>query len=265
MSKQTLLEMTQDILNDIDGDFVNSIFDTEESEQVAQIIKSTYRAMMSNRNWPHTARLISITPSSDSERPTHMSINEDIKELISIYYDKKKAGETKLRYLPVEYLPPDRFLIYTNRRNSDISFNSIITDPTGVKIIIQNNKAPEYYTSFDDNTILFDSFDNAVDSTLQASKIQARAYTIPEFSMLDDFVPDLPSEAFSALIEEAKSKAAAKIAQKEDVKAEQESSRQNRWLSRKAWRVSANDIYPDNYGRKRNRYQQRDSTFRRDE
>ena len=42
MAKMTLLAMVQDILNDMDGDEVNSISDTVEAEQVAQIIKTTY-------------------------------------------------------------------------------------------------------------------------------------------------------------------------------------------------------------------------------
>ena len=54
--KMNLLEITQDILNDMDGDEVNSIDDTFESAQIAQIIKSTYYAIISNRNWPHTRR-----------------------------------------------------------------------------------------------------------------------------------------------------------------------------------------------------------------
>jgi len=46
MAKMTVLEIVQDILNDIDGDEVNSIDDTLESEQVAQIVKSTYDAII---------------------------------------------------------------------------------------------------------------------------------------------------------------------------------------------------------------------------
>jgi len=51
--KLTLLEIVQDIMNDMDGDEVNAISDTIESQQVAQIVKTTYLEMMANRNWPH--------------------------------------------------------------------------------------------------------------------------------------------------------------------------------------------------------------------
>ena len=62
--QMTLLEMVQDILNDIDSDPVNSIDDTEESVQIAQIIKTSYFALSTNRNWPHQKKLIQQLMSS---------------------------------------------------------------------------------------------------------------------------------------------------------------------------------------------------------
>ncbi len=47
----------------------------------------------------------------------------------------------------------------------------------------------------------------------------------------------------------------------QDIKSEQEATRQQRWLSRKDWTVAGGIRYPD-YGRKRNRYASRDATFR---
>ena len=46
MPKLTLLDMTQDILSDIDSDEVNSISDTPDSLQVAGIIKSSFYDMI---------------------------------------------------------------------------------------------------------------------------------------------------------------------------------------------------------------------------
>ena len=260
--KMTLLEIVYDILNDLDGDQVNSIDDTFESEQVAQIVKSTYFAMLSNRNWPHTRQTIQILPSGDDALPTHMNIQEDIKELCFINYNKVKDGETRKLYKPVKYLYPDDFLRVVNRRNNDNSDIDVITDPTGVELLIKNDTAPTYYTSFDDETLVFDSYDVVVDSTLQQSKVQAQAYIMPQWSQVDDFIPDLPSEAFTALLEEAKSRAMFKLKQVQDIKAEQEANRQQRWLSRKARRVEGGIRYP-NYGRRA--FGTRDATFRQED
>lgn len=261
--KYTLLEIVSDILSDMDSDYVDSINDTDEAAQVAQIVKTTYQAMMSNRNWPHTAVALNIIPSANNLLPTHTTLPDNVKELISVYYDVKKFGETRLNYKQIKYLDPDDFLRYTNQRNNDDVNCDVIQDPSGVKILIMTNKAPEYYTSFDDETMVFDSYDSEVDSTIQANKTQVRAYTIPVFEMIDSFVPDLPDEAFAALIEEAKSKAMFKLKQTQDIKAEQEANRQQRWLSRKAWKVHEKDLYPYSYGRKHARGRRKDPTFRR--
>ena len=248
MSKKTLLEIVVEIANDIDTDSINSINDTIEAQQIAEIVRSTYQAIMSNRNWPHTKKLVQITPSGDNLKPNIMTIDEKIKELISVYYNKAKQGETRLRYEPVKYIEPDDMLRLMYGLNSDETNVTTVDGDNGQVWLIRNDLQPRYFTTFDDNTLVFDAYDSSVDSTLQASKTQVRAYVVPVFTVADDFIPDLPEEAFTYLIEEAKSKAAYKLAQKPDEKAEQESRRQNQWLSRKAWRVSGGVKYP-NYGR----------------
>jgi hypothetical protein len=257
--KMTLLDIVQDILNDMDGDEVNTIDDTIESAQVAQIVKSTYFAMLSNRNWPHTRQAIQITPSGDSALPTHMVVQQTIKELCFINYNKVRDGETRKLYKPVKYLYPDDFLRVTNRRNNDVNTVDIITDPTGVELLVRNDIPPTYYTSFDDELLVFDSYDNLVDTTLQQSKVQAQAYVMPEWVHTDEAIPDLPMDAFTALLEESKSRAMLKLKQVQDIKAEQEASRQQRWLSRKARVVNGGIRYP-NYGRRG--FGARDVTFR---
>lgn len=261
--KYTLLEIVGDILSDMDGDYVNSINDTDEAMQVAQIVKTTYQAMISNRNWPHTSRAINITPFADNLLPTHTTLPSNVKELISVYYDVRRNSQTRIDYQQIKYLDPDDFLRLTNQRNSDDPNCMIVIDPTGVKFLIMTNKAPEYYTSFDDNTMVFDSYDSSVDSTIQANKSQIRAYIIPDFEMEDSFIPDLPDEAFVALIEESKSKAMFKLKQVQDIKAEQEANRQQRWLSRRAWKTHEKDLYPYSYGRKNAKGRRKDPTFRR--
>lgn len=246
------------------SDAVNSIDDTDEALQVAQIVQSTYEAMIDNRNWPHTKRLINLIPSNDSLLPTHMSVPENVKEVISVYYDRRKNGETRYLYQEVKWAEPDDFLRYINNRNNDNTNVLVIDDPSGIRLLIYNDKAPTYYTSFDDVNLVFDSYDSTVDSTLQSNKTQVRVYIIPEFEMVDDHIPDLPSEAFSALVEEAKSTCMLRLKQMQDVKAEQTANRQHKWLSRKAWTVNGGIKYP-NYGRGRKQTSQRDPTFRNED
>ena len=264
--KMTLLELVADVLNDMDSDEVNSIDDTTESEQVAQIIKTTYYAMISNRLWPHLRRGIQITSFSDKALPTHMRIQDEIQELNFINYDSAKVDDVRKRYLKIKYLTPDEFLHKTNQENDSLPEVDVVEDPSGIDVIVRNDRAPQWYTSFDDSVVVFDSYDSEIDTTLQESKVQAQAYVVPSWSATDSFIPDLPDNAFIALLEEAKSKAMFKLKQMVDSKAEQEAGRQQRWLARKARRIAGGIKYPDYSRRSRKGRGRLDSepTFRQD-
>lgn len=264
MAKLSLLELTQDILNSLTSDEVNSISDTPDSVQVAQIIKTTYDAFIANRNWPHLRRLIQLLPSGNALLPTHITVQDSIKELSFINYDcAKLADGAKKIYKEMKWKEPDDFLRYVNMRNStDANVLSIIDPTSGVYLLIRKDQAPTYFTSFDDNTLIFDSYDSAVDSTLQQHKFQAMAFVNPTWTHNDNFIPDLPEEAFPGFLAEAKSTASLELNQIANQKAEQTAQRQQTWLARKAWRVNGGVKYP-NYGRHGSRH--RDPTFKRDD
>lgn len=246
--KYSLLDMVQEILNDMDGDEVNSIDDTVEATQVASIVKSTYFAMMSSRNWPHLRKSIQLIPTTNLAQPTHMYVKEDIKELDFINYDTRKTGETRAKYLEMKWREPEDFLRITNAYNIDADNVQSVVDDSQLDLQVMNDRAPTLYTSFDDKTLIFNAYDSERESNIQSTFVQSMAYIMPSWTGGDDFIPDLPDEAFSALIEETKSRASLKLRQIADNKSEQESRRQQRWLARKARRVSNGIIYP-NYGR----------------
>ena len=85
----TLLEMTQDILSDMDSDEVNSINDSVESLQVAQIIKTTYYNIIDGRDYDFLYELFQLDASGTSSRPTHMKLPENIIDLKYIKYNCK--------------------------------------------------------------------------------------------------------------------------------------------------------------------------------
>lgn len=249
--KMSLLEIVQTILSDMDGDEINSISDTEEAEQVASHVKSVYRALVSNAEWPHTRRAVALVPNSDNNYPTHMTVKEELKQLISVNYNKANLGDTRKLYRPVSYLDPDDFLRKINYRDNTKSNVEVITDYSGIELLIVNDKSPDYYTSFDDVVIVFDSYDKSVDSSLQQSKLQAQGYIIPDFTISDSFVPDLPSDAFSLLVERSTERAQFKMRQFEDMVSGREAQKQSRRMSRKAWTVNGGIKYRD-YGRRKN-------------
>lgn len=247
--KKSVLKIVQDILNDMDSDEVNSIDDTIESQQVASILEQTYYEMMGNRNWPHTRKLFQLEPSGDLDKPNYLRLPEGLKELVFFKYEKQKDGDTKTVLQDVKYKEPEDFLNFISSRNSDNDNVTEVIDTGGSKILIYNNAAPQYWTSFDDTYLVCDSYDRSVDDTLRKAKTQALGYIIPQFLKVDDFIPDFPIDAFPAYIEECKSTAFYTLKQTINQKSEQKASRQQRWLARKAWRAHGGVQYQD-YGRK---------------
>lgn len=247
--KYTLLEMVQDILSDMDSDEVNSIDDTVEAQQVAQIIKTCYFEMIANRNWPHLRKLIQLDPSLDTTRPVYLKIPEEVKELEFLRYDITKADKVNQEWRTLKYKEPIEFLDYVSTRNSSNDNVVKITDHSGVELLIVNDLAPTYWTSFDDVHLIVDSYDKEVDDTIKKSKTAACVYINPSWERMDESVPNLPIEAFPALLEEAKSTAFLALKQMANQKAEQKAKRQQSWLSRKAWTAKGGIQFPD-YGRK---------------
>jgi len=248
MAKMTLLEMTQDILSDMDSDEVNSINDSVESLQVAQIIKTTYYNIIDGRDYDFLYELFQLDASGTSSRPTHMKLPENIIDLKYIKYNCKTLTDTKDKYLKIKYLMPEDFMEVVDKRNSSKSNVTVVTDPTGISINVMNDKAPEYFTSFDDENLVFDSYDSQVDTTLQNNKTQCHGKRSVAFTLLDSFTPDLPVQMFSYLLAEAKSTAFVTLKQMANAKAEQVSVSQKRRMSQDAWRVK-NGIHYPNYGR----------------
>lgn len=259
--KMTLLELVQTILSDMGGDEVNSIDDTVESAQVASIVRNTYNSMVTTRMWPHMRKLIKLIPYGDSEKPTHMKMPERLCELISIKYESSRDGSPRKDYRDVKYLDPEDFLRYIYSRNTSDENTISVFDPSGAELFILTNCSPTYVTSFDDVTMVFDSYDSVLDDSLQASKIQCFAYMLPEWNHTDKFVPDLPAEAFQSLLQSSKNYAFSTLSQRFDSPSATEARRQSTWLSRKAWRAAGGIKYP-NYGR-RSGGRPKDPTFRK--
>ena len=249
MAKMTLLAMVQNILSSLDADEVNSIGDTIESQQVAEVIRTCYFEMMGNRNWPHLKKLTQLDTSNDVTKPNYLKLPERLKELSFFKYEQTSASNNTVGYNDVKYLHPDEFLRMVSSRNVSNTDMVSVTDYSGVKLYIRNDKAPSYWTSFDDVYLVTDSYDSSVDDTLKGTKTQCVAYLEPTWTHDDSFIPDLPGEAFAALLEESRSTASIDIKQMVNQKSEQKAGRQQRWLARKAWRAHGGVRYED-YGRK---------------
>lgn len=249
MAKMTLLEMVQDILSDMDSDEVNSINDSTESLQVAQIIKSTYYNIVDGKDFPWLKEMFQLDATGGASRPTYMTLPSTIIDLDWVKYNTKKVTDTKDKYTKVEYKLPEDFLDITDKRDSSAANIQVITDPSGIKVNVYNDRGPMYFTSFDDETLVFDSFDSGIDSYLQNSKSQCYGKRSVIFTMSDLFTPDMPVQMFSYLLNEAKSACFLTLKQLPNSKAEQNSISQKRRMSQEAWKIKKGVSFP-HFGRK---------------
>ena len=252
MARLTLLDMTQRCLRHIASDKVNSINDTEESVDVANLIRDVYFDMMANSDWPHLRDAINLTGLGDTARPTHMKIEDNFQKIDNetVWYDVRELATNDPTYRNITYLEPDEFLLKILPRASHLSNDNTvqITDP--VRLYILNDTGPTVCTSFDDETIIFDAFDSAVDTTLTGTKVNAMGYREPSLVLADSTIPDLPSKNFPELLAECKSVVSITVAQEPDRKQEQIATRLRNRSEREKWRTRGGIRFPEHYGRK---------------
>jgi hypothetical protein len=230
--KLTLLQMTQNILSAMDSDEVNSINDTIESQQVAEIIKETYYDLFSDITIPMHTGIIQLVGLGDLNRATYMKLPTNV---TSIDWVKYRNGSTE-QYNDVFFLNEAQFFdrVLQNKATSDNV--QLITDDSGVTFYVKNNQVPNNYTILNNEYLVMDSYDAAYDSTLQASKTFAWGETEEVWDASDDFIPNLENDLFPLLLSEAKSVSFITLKQTANQKEEQRSRRHRVHLQYRKWR-----------------------------
>lgn len=237
MAKKTLLEMTQNILSAMDSDEVNSIGDTIESLQVAEVIRETYEYITVGIDVPGRSGIIKLDASGDVALPNYMTVPSNVERIEWIRYD----GTT------IEYKSPLAFMDYVAGRGTGDEVTTI------ENMAIYNDRDPLFYTSFDDDTVVFDSFNSTEGSTLMQSKTLCWGQRSLAFDMEDSFIPLLPLDMFPRLLAEAKAACFVNFKQVSNATEERRARNQkvvNMNSRFKAGTVKPIDRLPD-YGRKR--------------
>lgn len=241
--KKSLLQITQNILSAMDSEDVNSISDTVEAMQVATIVEDTFYNMVTARTIPEHHSLIKLTALSDSSFPTHFSYPDNVKGITAVWYDVSDDGSYEYRL--IDWVDNQTFLSRVDGRAADSTTN--VADKTsGTNLRIYNDRHPSFYTSFDDEYIVFDAHKSTVDTTLQQGKVRAMGYTIPTFSQTDSYVPDIDEELHPYLLAEAKSVCLSLLKGGTDPKVEQAARRNKSYIQ--------NDKHKTNQGYQRPMY-----------
>ena len=228
----TLLQMVQSILSDMTSDEVNSISDTSESLQVANIIRENYSYLISKTTLPEHRSLFELESSGRIDQPVLMRLPPNATELLWLKYDASEETTVGDYYVPVYYRDIDDFVDYMHGLVATDGLAQKMTLTLGTNSIdfyYSIDKAPTYYTTFDDNTIIFDSYNSLVDTTLQKNKTIAFGTIAPTFEMSDNFIPQLDAIQFSLLFNESKAQAFAEVKQIANANAERKA--RNQWIT----------------------------------
>jgi len=177
MANLTLLQIVQRTLSLIDSDNVTSVDDTTESEQVVLIVKTIYEDLMSEFPWYHKRSTVNLEVTTVANE---MKIPTVVDQILSdvIYYNRKR----------IFFLQPNAMRDLLARRDTTASN----VDSLGAI----NDTDPTYWSSYDDENIVFDSYDG----TLASSLSELWAASEPASPSIDTDVPDLPHDLNSVLL-----------------------------------------------------------------
>lgn len=223
--KRTMLEMVSDICEEIEADPVNDLDDSEESIRVTKLLMNTYWDMIANRMIPEHKELFRLTALADVTRPTTLQFPDLMKKLDWFKYDINTSG-TKIEYSEVKWMEPQDFIEMLNARDSSASdVTTALSVGNSVDLLVYNDKMPDYWTTFDNDYVVCDSFDSSVENTLQQSNTQCYGWVYPTITRANATIIDLQETQLQFLYNETLAKASLKLIEDEDPHA-------NKWAKR---------------------------------
>ena len=206
---KTLLQVVKNTLAAMDSDPVDTIYlqdgGTEESEQIAMFAESLYEHMHTIYDWPYTKLLTQLESVSDSTKPNYLRIPNTVSEIEWMKYRDEN----------VSYLDPLDFVELCNERLSTETNVVEITGFEGNTLKIRNDINPTYYTSFDNEYLVFDSLDTNLETTLQNSQTDAYVVKKPSFSVSDTYVIEIPDNMLPLFEAELKRESSIRLRQQD--------------------------------------------------
>jgi len=203
IGRPTLLEMTQTVLEKMDSDEVNSIFDTVESRAVAGEIRDSFRQITANSEDYQEERYVTLEVLAEAELFNQLRLPSQVLRLEDFWL----IDEYKCRVCP-EWMEPKEFVdhIFNNDSQNSHNDNTVYVPAAGTKspcFPVRTDCKPCFYTSFDGQHIFLDSLDLRNRMSLAEADIGARVVSAIEFKMEDDFLIPLNADEIPFLLNEA--------------------------------------------------------------
>lgn len=253
MSK-TLIEIVKSILSSMDGDEVVSINETVESLQIANIVRDSFEHLQASMDLPSENSFFSLTGLSDPALPVVMTKPAGVISLDWVKYDNQVTGDTLVNFIPVSYLPFVDFMARQHMITSGTNTQAIeyLVNTDTLRFTVYSDRFPTFYTTFNDDTILFDSYNSAEES--YSTKARTLCFGLKEqtFTLTDSFVIPLDTRQTNLLLNEAKAQAFIDLKQVANPNAEKRARRG--WVTSQKTKNEITKGNPldhlPNYGRK---------------
>lgn len=205
---QTVLELVNSVLSDMGRDQVNDLGQTPEARRVENIARDVYYQFISRKLWPHQRELTELESLSDLSRRTCLRVPSRVSRVEKISYNVGTLAEPEWRELC--YLEPEKFSRKLQGNPSDQdNYTAITVDD--VKLSVRKDSQPFYWSSFDDEVIILDSYDYTVEDTSQGSKTAAWVYVEPSWPLTRDDKVELPARYYPTYLALVKATATEKI------------------------------------------------------
>jgi hypothetical protein len=242
----TLLKMTQLILSAMDSDEVNSIHDTTEALQVVDQIETTYYDLVTTLDFPDMWDFFELEPSLDLSKPTLLKLPKRVVHVDWLRYDISEPGNTVRKMKDIIPMEPKMFFDRMDSLNSgdpDVYSYNLLVGAATFDIRGYNDRSPTYYTSQNDQTIIFDNYDASHSSTIVGNRTKGYGQMMPLFEREDNFIPQLEPRQFSLFFNEAKSACFTDLKQYQNPKAEARARRGWVQAHRKTPQMKLRDTY----------------------
>jgi archaellum component FlaF (FlaF/FlaG flagellin family) len=193
MMQLTLLEVVQQYLDATSGFYVDSIFDNDEAQQVANIAERIYYEMVQEfPNLLFVQKDVTLDAVSDVTKPNFLLIPSAVQNIkdSELFYNVSETGD--LQYKALKYCAPLEFMSITAQYSSKDTSVDVITGFDNQKLPVINDEWPTYFTSFDGKYIVTNAYNSEYDTTMQASKTRVLVTQMPVFLRQDAFLIPIP-------------------------------------------------------------------------
>lgn len=225
MAKLTMLQFVQQIGEAIESDEIDELDETIEATMIMNILKQTYEEVLDRRDWEFIKDRVvqlDVMPASDV-KINHLLIPPSVTSIQCLRYLSRTG-----KFVDLTYMQPCEFIAQLHGRNPADTNITTVPNDDGVPMYILNDKAPTFYTSFDEESIAFDAFESVrgIGNQIADTVIVGNVKPLPNFTEPTATLP-IPERMNSLILNEAIATCNYRLRQTSDPRSERLARRQN--------------------------------------